>query len=67
MANNEVTFKLGEILPDDYPVFLDYLYFADDKLIRSDIRGDISDLKRDLRQQNILFSHIHAARIEGGE
>lgn len=62
MTDKEVTFKPGEILPDDYPVYGDYLYFADDKLIRSDIFGDVSDLKRDLKIQNIPFENIYAAR-----
>lgn len=62
MTEKEVTFKPGEILSDDYPVYGDYLYFADDKLIRSDIFGDVSDLKRDLKSQNISFENIYAAR-----
>lgn len=37
------------ILPDDYPVYGDYLYVSDGKVIRSDVFGNIADLKRDLR------------------
>ncbi len=55
----------GEILDNDYPVFGDYLYFADNRLIRSDVFGNVSDLKRDLKNQNIEFSNIRAARIKG--
>jgi hypothetical protein len=36
-----------DVLPDDYPVNWDYLYVADGKVIRSDIRGTIADLKAD--------------------
>ena len=38
------------LLPDDYPVYGDYLYVCDGKVIRCDlISGTIADLKRDLR------------------
>ena len=65
MTENEVTFKPGEILPDDYPVYGDYFYFADDRLIRSYIFGDVSDLKRDLKSQGLVFENIYAARYGG--
>ena len=38
-----------EELPDNYPVYWDYLYVCDGKVICSDIQGTIADLKRDLR------------------
>ena len=39
-----------EVLPDDYPVYGDYLYVCDGKVIRCDLMsGTIADLKRDLR------------------
>lgn len=42
--------KLNErILDDDYPVFWDYLYVCDGKVIRSDIQGNVKDLKRNLK------------------
>lgn len=41
------------ILPDDYPVYWDYLYVADERVIRSDIRGTIADLKRDIGAKEI--------------
>jgi len=63
MTTQEIKWVPGEVLKDDYPVFGDYLYFADDKLIRSDVFGDVSDLKRDLRSKNISFENIRAARI----
>ena len=44
------TIKLNEnILPDDYPVYGNYLYVCDKKVIRSDVFGTVADLKRDLR------------------
>lgn len=33
------------VLPDDYPVNLDYFYVVDGKVIRSDIRGTVFTLK----------------------
>jgi len=36
-------------LQNDYPVYWDYLYVCDGKVVRSDIQGTIADLKRDLR------------------
>jgi hypothetical protein len=41
-----------EILPDDYPVFLDYYYVISDdegKVIRSNIQGTVRTLKNGLR------------------
>ena len=35
------------ILPDDYPVYWDYLYICDGTVTRSDIEGTVKDLKRD--------------------
>jgi len=38
------------LLPDDYPIYGDYLYVCDGKVIRCDlISGTIADLKIDLR------------------
>lgn len=37
------------ILDDDYPVYGNYLYVCDGKVIRSDVFGTVADLKRDLR------------------
>ena len=41
------------VLPDDYPVYWDYLYVADGKVIRSDIRGTVKELKHDLNAAEI--------------
>lgn len=59
--------KLEErILPDDYPVFCDYLYVVNNKVIRSDVQGTIRDLKRDLRSHfKIEVSDIYSCDIEG--
>lgn len=63
MVTKKIKFYPGEVLDDGYPVFGDYLYFADDKLIRANIFGTVSDLKRDLRSRNIPFSKICVARL----
>ena len=67
MTEKEIKWVPGEVLDDDYPVFGDYLYFADDRLIRSDIFGTVRDLKRDLRSQDITFEYIRAARMDFAE
>jgi len=42
--------KLNEReLPNDDPVYIDYLYVCDGRVVRSDIQGTVDDLKRDLR------------------
>jgi hypothetical protein len=46
--------KLNEnILEDGYPVYYDYAYVADDKVIRSDIQGTVADLKRIYKYKEI--------------
>lgn len=47
MENSELNEKL---LPDDYPVYANYLYVCDGKVIRCDLfEGTVQDLKNDLR------------------
>lgn len=41
------------ILPDDYPVYGDYFYVADGKVIRSNIVGRVRDLKHTLQVAEI--------------
>lgn len=41
------------ILEDDYPVYFDYLYVCDGKVIRSVIQGTVKDLKRDTNTQEV--------------
>lgn len=53
------TFEKGVILDNDYPVYWDYMYFADDKFIKSDVQGTVGDLKRDLISQGIVFENIY--------
>ncbi len=36
------------VLPEDYPVYCGYIYLVDDEVIRSDITGTVTDLKRNL-------------------
>jgi hypothetical protein len=49
------------VLEDNYPVYPDYVYIADLKLIRSEIKGTVADLKRQLDVKEIrrcdLFGH----------
>jgi len=53
-----------EILPDDWNgVNWDYLYVADGKVIRSDIKGTIADLKRDLKKRGISCNVITTCDI----
>ena len=48
------------VLPDDYPVYGDYLYVADGKVIRSDLHGlTVADLKRDVGAKEIRRCDIY--------
>ena len=42
----------GEPLPLDYPVYYDYLYFVDDRLVVCDIQGNVMQLLSDLASMN---------------
>jgi hypothetical protein len=50
--------KNEKILPDNYPVYWDYCYICDGKVIRSDIQGTVADLKKDLRSQGYKEQEI---------
>lgn len=54
-----------KVLEDGYPVYWDYLYVADGKVIRSDVQGTVLDLKRDLKSLGISCSVITSCDIEG--
>lgn len=41
------------ILPDDYPVYGDYIYVVDGRPVRSDVFGTVRDLKRDTGGQEV--------------
>lgn len=57
--------KLNEpILDDDYAVFWDYLYIADGKVVRSDIKGTVCQLKADLGAKEIRRCDIFGRRKE---
>ncbi len=45
-------------LENDYPVYWDYLYVCDGKVIKSDVQGTIADLKRDLRSHYKLEAKV---------
>lgn len=47
-----------EVLDDDYKVYPDYFYVADGKVIRSNVSGRVSDLRRDLEERGISASEI---------
>lgn len=46
---NEFVLDGENVLTDDYPVFWNYIYLCDQKPIRSDVKGSVLDLKRDLQ------------------
>ena len=52
-----VSFNENE-LKDDYPVYYDYLYVCDDRVVRSDVRGTVRDLKADLRSYHKLEAKV---------
>jgi hypothetical protein len=45
-------------LENDYPVYWDYLYVCDGKVVKSDVQGTIADLKRDLRSHYKLEAKV---------
>lgn len=47
------------VLPDDYPVYWDYMYVADGKVIRSDIQGTVAQLKREVGASVITSCDIY--------
>jgi len=55
------------ILEDNYPVYADYLYVCDGKVIRCDLMdGNVADLKRDLRgHYKLEAKEIRRCDIEG--
>lgn len=48
------------VLDDDHPVFWDYLYVADGEVVRSDIKGTVADLKRDIGATEVRRCDIAA-------
>lgn len=66
-ANRVLGVVLSETeLPNDYPVYWDYLYVCDGKVVKSDIQGTVADLKRDLRSHRKLEAKvITTCDIEG--
>jgi hypothetical protein len=53
-------------LDNDYLVYWDYLYVCDGKVVKSDVQGNVADLKRDLRSHYKLEAKvITTCDIEG--
>lgn len=52
-------------LENSHPVYWDYLYVADGKVIRSDVKGTVLDLKRDLKSLGVSCNVITNCDIEG--
>lgn len=54
------------VLEDNFPVYWDYLYVVDGKVIRSDIQGTVKDLKHDLRKNfSIEATEVKSCDMEG--
>lgn len=51
------------VIPDDYPVYWDYIYIIDGKVFISDVKGTILTLKHDLLKQGKINSLDVEARI----
>jgi hypothetical protein len=49
-------------LNDDYPVYWDYVYLADGKMIRSNIQGTVRELKRYTKAKEIRNCDIITRR-----
>lgn len=59
----DTTFPDEGILPDDYPIYGDYLYVADGKVYRSDWHGiTVRDLKRHEGFKEVRRCNIYARK-----
>ena len=56
--------KSETVLPDDYPVYLEYVYIADLKIIRSDLQGTVADLKIETGAKEIRRCDLFAKERE---
>lgn len=45
-------------LDDDFPVYLDYLYVADGRVIRSEIQGTVKALKYNLEKNHNIKANV---------
>jgi hypothetical protein len=56
-----------QLLPDDYPVYGNYLYVVDGKVIMCDlVMGTVADLKRDLRNHyKMKAENVWTCDIDG--
>ena len=62
MSENE--YPKERVLPDDYPVYGDYLYVADGKVIASDWHGiTVRQLKRHLDAKEIKNCDMRARNM----
>lgn len=52
-TDSGLKFMRGQQLPEDYYVYYDYIYFCDDKVVRSDICDTISRFRIDLIKQGL--------------
>ncbi len=48
--------KTETIINDDFPVNWDYFYVVDNRVFRSDVKGNVLTLKRDLLNQGFIKS-----------
>lgn len=58
MTNEKDVVLAEKELDDNYPVYWDYLYVCDGKVIKSDVNGTVADLKRDLREHYKLEAKV---------
>ena len=58
MIVSDQRFKKGKPLEDNYPIFNDYLYMVNDKIIQSEISGTVTDLKRYLINRGYSVDEI---------
>jgi len=61
--NNVNEFPNEEVLPDDYPIYGDYIYVADGKVYRSDWHGvTVAHLKRHEGFKEVRRCNIYARK-----
>lgn len=51
------------VLADNFPVYGDYLYVADGRVVRSDVFGTVRDLKRNVKATEIRRCNMAARNL----
>ena len=64
LVNDGSIFDSESILDDSYPIYADYLYVADGRVVRSDVQGSVRTLRHVLKATEIRRCNIFARIAE---